>query len=322
MRKLGFGIMGPGNIARKFAEAVKETDTAFLAAVASKSMEKAREFAGKFDIPAFYDSYEAMCANPAVDVVYIATTNNFHYDNILTSIANRKHVLCEKPMVLTRAQAEDVFAKAKENGVFVMEAMWSRFLPSISKAKELIDTGVIGEVRHIASSFNFFLPYTPDSRLVNKALGGGVLYDLGVYCISLSMFFAGEKPDSCCGYAHISLEGTDISDTVVMKFPSGATASFTCGIEGGSLNEMVIHGSKGSLRLHNRFLDSHKVDLFRGETLEESFDFPFGNGFVFQIRETIRCIHEGKLQSGIVSWQDTLDCITVIEKLLLDWGVE
>ena len=320
MKKLGFGIMGPGNIARKFAESFIEIEDGFIAAVASKTMGKAKEFSEKYHIPAYYDDYDLMCKDDNVDVVYISTTNNFHYENILTCINNNKHVLCEKPFVMTKQQAMDVFRLAEEKKVFVMEALWSRFLPAVVKAKELIDSNAIGDIKHILSSFNYLLPYKPHWRIVNKSLGGGVLYDLGIYCLSLSMFFTGEKPKEYNGYSVKCSEGTDIRDTVIMEFSNGITGSFTCSYDTGSLNEMHICGSKGSIRLNDRFHGCKRIDLFEGSKLNETFNFDYTHGFVYQIEETIKCINKGLFQSSRISWEDTLNCIEVIEQLLTDWN--
>jgi predicted dehydrogenase len=321
MSKLGFGIMGPGYIASKFTEALGISDGAFLAAVSSKSIERARDFAARYGAESCYDDYDAMCKNHSVDVVYISTTNNYHYENMITCISNGKHIICEKPMTVTMRQAEDVFEKAEKNGVFVMEALWSRFLPSIVKAAELINYGAIGKVCHIVSSFNFPMPYEPERRIFNRRLGGGVLLDLGVYCISLSMLFIGERPEEAFGYAGICPQQTDIDDNVLVRFPSGKTASFICGLKAGKPHEMFIMGDKGNIRLNHRFLDTRKVELLHEENVVETYDFNFKNGFEYQIGEAIKCIRGKWLQSGIMSWQDTLDCARITEKLMLDWGI-
>lgn len=322
MNKLGFGIIGPGNIARKFADAVNRTDDAYIAAAASKNIEKAERFAEEFTIDSFYNDYDAMCKDPNVDVVYISTTNNFHYENILLCIENNKHVICEKPMVMTKSQAIDVFEKAKRNKLFVMEAMWTRFLPSYSKAKELLSNGQIGDIKHINSYFSLFLQYDPKGRLFNKALGGGVLYDLGVYNILAALFFMDEKPSEYTGYARICTEGTDINDTVIMKFPSGATAGFVCGSEIKTPNGMTIYGTKGNIILHEKITDCRKISLAKDDAPLESFEFEYENGFVYQILEVISCINSKKLQSEIMPWQATIDCIEIIEGLLKKWGLE
>lgn len=321
MKNLGFGIIRPGNIAKQFADAINLVEGANITAVASKSILRAKNFAKEFGITYFYNDYDVMCKNTKVDVVYIATTNNFHYDNILICIENNKHVICEKPMVMTKFQAIDVFKKAKEKELFVMEAMWSRFLPSLTKAKDIISSGKIGDVKHISSSFSFLIPYDPKKRLFNTVLGGGVLYDLGVYNISSTMFFTNEKPSEYTGYAKTCPEGTDISDTVIMRFPSGVTAYFYCGAEINSANEMVILGTKGCIVLQGRFHKTQKIILTNEDGSKQTYDFDFQNGFEYQIIEAITCINSKRLQSDIISWQDTSDCIEIIEARLKYWGI-
>jgi predicted dehydrogenase len=321
MKRVAFGIIGPGNIARKFAEAVAMVDDAYIAAVSSKSSKRAEDFAKEYGIAAYYDDYDEMCKAPDIDVVYISTTNNFHYENMLTCIKHNKHILCEKPMVMRKMQAVDVFKKAAEKDLFVMEALWSRFLPAYKKIKELICSGSIGDIRHIESSFNPVIEYDPNMRLFSRDLGGSVLYDLGVYNISLTLYLAGEKPSGYTGYAVLDENDIDISDNVIMQFPSGTTADFTCGVLIQKSSDMTVYGSKGKIKLNDHFISSHEVELYDKNGMCQSFEYKFENGFVYQIQEVIDCIRKGSPQSSIMPHKDTLDVIEIIESLLMKWGV-
>lgn len=187
-----FGIMGAGNIARKFADAVRQVEGAQVAAVASKSLERAQAFAQEQHIPAGYGGYQEMLQRPDIDAVYIATTNNFHYENILQCLEHGKHVLCEKSMVLHTRQAEEVFALAREKGLFLMECMWVRFLPKIQKVKEWVETGRIGRLKCAQGNLGFYAGKDLTTRAYNPALGGGSMYDLGVYLIEVLGYFATE----------------------------------------------------------------------------------------------------------------------------------
>ena len=187
-----FGIMGAGNIARKFADAVRQVEGAQVAAVDSKSLERAQAFAQEQHIPAGYGGYQGMLQRPDIDAVYIATTNNFHYENILQCLEHGKHVLCEKSMVLHTRQAEEVFALAREKGLFLMECMWVRFLPKIQKVKEWVETGRIGKLKCAQGNLGFYAGKDLTTRAYNPALGGGSMYDLGVYLIEVLGYFATE----------------------------------------------------------------------------------------------------------------------------------
>jgi len=321
MKRIAFGIIGPGRIAGKFAEAVSMVEDAYIAAVSSKSLKRAEDFAKEYSIEAYYDDYDEMCTVPNIDVVYISTTNNFHYENMLTCLKHGKHILCEKPMVMRKTQAVDVFEKALGKNLFVMEALWSRFLPSYVKTKELISSGAIGDIRHIESSFNPVIEYDPDMRLFSRDLGGGVLYDLGVYNISLTGYLAGEKPSEYTGYAILDKNDVDISDNVIMQFPSGITANFTCGILIQKSHEMTVYGSKGKIKLNEPFINCHEVELYDKNSLLQRFEYKFENGFVYQIREVIECLRRGVSKSSIMPHKDTLDVIEVIEQMLRKWGV-
>jgi predicted dehydrogenase len=160
------------------------------------------------------------------------------------------------------------------------------------------------------------IPYKPKSRIFNRSLGGGVLYDLGVYNISLTSFLLGENPCDYMGFADISDQKTDIFDTIILKYPSGATADFICGTAIPERSKMHIIGTKGSIELHERFIDCHKITLCRENGSKKTFDFDFDNGFIFQIMEVIKCINSDKIQSNIMPWKDTLENIDVIEGLL------
>ena len=186
MKNIRFGIIGAGNIAKKFAAAAQMTDGAELCAVASKSADRAKDFAKQWNIPQAYDSYEALLQSD-IDAVYIATTNNNHYQSILLAASYKKHILCEKPLCLHPADTIRAFDTAKANNVFLMEAVWSRFLPSTQKVLSLIKEGSIGEIKFIKSAFSFSVAEKEDHRLFSRELGGGALYDLGIYNIALSM---------------------------------------------------------------------------------------------------------------------------------------
>lgn len=192
--KVKFGIIGLGGIAHRFAKAIQLVENVELAAVASTNENRAKQFAGEYKIETYYGDYNLLVADPSVDVVYIAQTHDRHCELIKLCIENKKGVLCEKPMVLTREQAVEVTTLAKNNNVLLMEAMWSRFIPTFQKAKEWVAKGEIGKVKMVQASFCFNFPYNPNHRLFDKDRAGGSLYDAGVYPIEFATGILGEHP--------------------------------------------------------------------------------------------------------------------------------
>ena len=188
-----FGIIGAGDIARKFADAVRQLDNAEVIAVASKSLDRAQEWAAREHIPSYYGNYAELLANPRIDAVYIATTTNAHYDNILQCLQAGKHVLCEKSLVRSAHESLTVCSLAKQKNLFLMEAMWTRFLPKTTTAKQWIREGRIGKVKLMQATIGWKADPVYNKRLFDPALGGGSLYDLGIYPLEVLPYLVDEK---------------------------------------------------------------------------------------------------------------------------------
>lgn len=317
---LNFAIMGAGRIAVTFTKAMKEVKGAQIIAVSSKDGVRAKTFAERFHISNHYGSYEEMLQNDEIDVVYIATTHNFHYENLLLCLEYKKHIICEKPMVLTEKEAEEVFRLAKEKQCFVMEAMWTRFLPAIQKAKQIVEEGRIGEIKLIDGSFCFYNAFDPDSRLFNADLAGGALFDVGVYVIETASFFAGENPIHVDGTAHLGKSHVDEVACMTFQYEKGMLASLKCGISVNAINEMKIYGTKGYIVLPS-FHCAQVCDVYIGD-VKESFEEKFEHGFAYEIQHVVDCIENKKLESDIIPHKDTLACAKIFDKLLGIWGMK
>src|SRR6267378_5773363 len=180
-RVINWAILGPGKIAHKFADAFRGVPDAKLYAIASRDAARGKHFAGKFNVPKLHNTYEALVADPEVDIIYIATPHPFHYAQTLLCLNHKKAVLCEKPLTMSHKNASELVALARSTGTFLMEGMWSRFFPATIKTLELIRAGVIGEIKFLRADFGFVAPYDPDGRVFNLKLGGGAQLDVGVY---------------------------------------------------------------------------------------------------------------------------------------------
>lgn len=316
MKTCRFGIIGAGNIANHFCNAVKRIWDAEVAAVASTSAERAAAFAKKNGIERAYGSYEQMLQNEDINIVYIATTHNFHKENILLCLAHGKHVLCEKAMVLTAADAREVFAAAKKRGLFCMEAMWSRFLPQYQTARKWITSGRIGTVQSASVSIGFRADQNPAGRILNPNLAGGAMYDIGVYAIEIMTYLIGEPVTDCVGLwrAH-PVTGVDERLSVILRFPS-CDGVLQCAISGNAKEYVIVNGSNGVIEIPF-VTGGHKLRLLDGDrNVAEEFEEDWENGFVYEIREVIRCIREGKTCSETMPPEATIECAEIFDKVL------
>lgn len=318
MQNLCFGIMGAGGIAEKFAQAVSMTDGTTLSAVASKSPEKAAAFAERNGVKTACKSYEDMLSRSDVDVVYIATTHNFHYDNIKMCLEAGKHVVCEKPMVLTEKDARELFDLAAEKKLFLMEAMWSRFLPSVRQAKKWITEGKIGAVQSVSAVIGFKSTRDPESRLLNPALAGGAIYDIGVYPIEIISYLVGEKITGSVGFCRNNPQtGVDENNTFILRFET-CDAAVQCLFTSAPREYVIINGENGIVEIPAASVND-ECFLYNGrKELSGHFKerFPSGNGFVFELLEVIECISSGKLSSDIMPPEATIECARVFEEIL------
>lgn len=311
-----FGIIGAGSIANHFCKAVEMLPDAEVVAVASTSKERAEAFAQANHIPESYGSYEEMLRQADINIVYIATTHNFHMDNIRLCFAYGKHVLCEKAMVLNAADAREVFRMAKEKGLFCMEAMWTRFLPQYRKAKQWIEEGRIGKIQAATSVVGFKAQVGPEHRLVNPELAGGAMYDIGVYAIAPLAYLVGERIEDSIGvWRKYPATGVDERATVILRFAS-CDAMIQCMFTANPKEYTIINGSGGYIELPFSS-GGHDAMLYDSRrNLVEHFHEEWPHGFVFELEEVIRCIREGRITSGIMPPEDTVSCAEVFDKVL------
>lgn len=320
-----WGVMAPGRIARRFGETLSVVPETRLAAVASRDAGRGQQFAKSFsnpDTPArVYTDYQAMVEDPAVDAVYIASPHRFHHTSIRQCLEAGKPVLCEKPLTVTADQAKDLFELAEARGVFLMEAVWSRFTPSWQQVRQWLDDGVIGEVLSLQATFSNLVRQSPEDRLLNPDLAGGTTLDMGVYPVNLSQFVLGEHPQQVQTLARLGETGVDVLASTQLRY-SNAISQFTTGFLAQRHNSMRIDGTLGHIELPNRFWDAKEVTLKLHDGRVHHMTAPYrGNGFEYQIEEVMRCVQAGKLQSAIMPWADTLGVAKVLDEMLAQAGV-
>jgi predicted dehydrogenase len=295
-----WGIIGPGKIADKFAAAISNIPNAGLYAVASRDATRASQFAEKYHAPKFYGNYQSLANDNEIDAVYIATPHTFHHAHALLCLENGKPVLCEKPMCVNYKSTVEIVNTARRMNTFLMEAMWTRFLPVINKTLELIEDGEIGEIKYVSADFGFNAPFDSKSRLYDLRLGGGSLLDVGVYPLFLALFLLG-KPDAVKSFAHLSATGADETANAILYYKNGSMANILSSIVMHTPLTAEISGTKGIITLQSPWYKGTIVVVEKNDTITNSFSLPYtGNGFEFEIIEVMNCLNKGLTESSLM----------------------
>jgi dihydrodiol dehydrogenase / D-xylose 1-dehydrogenase (NADP) len=317
--ELRWGIMGPGKIAKKLAEAIEGTEGSELYAVASRSMDRAKTFSEEFNVQKVYGSYEELVEDPAVDVVYIANLKTQHFESAKLALHNKKAVLLEKPLTINVEQAEELITIARQENVFLMEAMWMRFNPNIIKLKELINEGSIGQVKKLDADFSF--ECEPDSVLRLPEFGGGALLDLGIYPISFANWIVGRIPDTITSKCLLASTGVDGVDSVTFEWKTGEKAELSFGIDCFRTMSAKVTGTDGYIEVFPPFHGAQVICLHNSQTVKE-FSIPFRiNGYEYEVEEVMRCLDTGLKESPIMPLDETLNTMKIMDRLRSEWGV-
>ncbi len=316
-----YGIIGPGRIATSYCKALQRCERVTIHAVASRDEQRAREFAQQFGAVKAYNNYKALVEDPEVDVVYIATPHSFHAEQVLLCLRHHKPVVCEKPLTLDAATVSLLVKASQENKTFLMEGMWSRFNPTVRKAKELIDAGVVGEVKHLTADFGFQKPYDPNTRLYDMSLGGGSILDVGVYPLFLALFLFG-RPHHIDTSASLAPTGADESCAFTLRYNSGTIAQLFSSMVVETRKDAIINGTKGAIVIHTPWYKSMGLTVLRTGVPEEKVNLPYpGNGFEFQVDEVTRCLDRGWIESDLMSHEFMIMKAEVSDEILRQSGV-
>jgi len=316
-----WGILGAGRIAEKFCEAICFVEGSEVYAVASRNIDKAKTYATKYNATSFYNNYNDLVTDENVDIIYIATPHAFHYEQTMLCLQHKKAVLCEKPMSLSHLQTAEMIAAATENNLFLMEAMWTGCMPFIDKILSLIKKDVIGRPQYVDADFGFLAPMDPDGRLLKKALGGGSVMDIGVYPIFLATLILGE-PSIIQTVSKLTETGVDEYANVVLQYPNGETAHVLSTISLNTAIEAEIIGSKGRIKVYNPWFKATDFSVYLNDGTTQSFSMPhLCNGFEYEIKEVMRCLGNGLLQSNQIPHNLTLSVSKIMDEVLRQAGV-
>jgi predicted dehydrogenase len=300
-----WGIVGPGRIAAQFADGMQLVPDGRVVAVASRAAERASAFAARFDVPRAYGAADDLAADPEVDVVYVATPHARHEPDALRFLEAGKHVLCEKPLALNAAQARRMAEAARANGRFLMEAMWSRFLPAYAVLRRLLTEGRVGEPLVVEADFGFRLPVMPEHRLFHRGLGGGALLDLGVYPLQLASLVLG-TPDHVVADGVVGTTDVDEHVAAVLHHEGGGLAVVQASIRAPLACTARIAGTDGWIDLPARM--HHPQEVFvTGTGGTERIDAAYeGEGLRFQVEEVHRCLAAGRTESALMPLDESI----------------
>ena len=310
-----WGIIGPGRIAKQFAKGVSSIDKAEVYAVASKSKERLDIFSNEFNIPQRYSSYSDLVNDPNIDAVYISTPHRFHFENTKLCLESNKPVLCEKPFTVNAKECRELIEMAKEKRVFLMEGLWTRFLPIYKTVQNWINKGEIGEIKLLNSTFGISPAKDPNDRKFNHELAGGALLDLGIYQISISQWLLNQNPLKISAEALIGDTNVDELTAANLAYDNGLISQFNCNLLSRNENNFFIYGSKGSIKIHADYWKATSATLLtNGKEFKESAPFR-STGFEYEAEEVMNCVIHGEMESKIMPLDQTLANIEVMDKI-------
>ena len=323
-RPYHWGIIGLGKIAAKFAEDLQRVKGAQLYAVASRSEERATEFAKRWNAPQTYGSYEALAAAPNIDVVYIATPHVGHAAATLLCLRSGKAVLCEKPFAMDSAEVAEMVSTARETKVFLMEAIWTRILPATLQLLEWIESGKLGRVQSLTADFGFRANPDPKRRLYNKALGGGALLDIGIYPVFLAQLLFG-SPVTIEGLARMGATGVDLEDNLLLRFANDQHARLHATLAHHTPSDAWIYGTEGRVHLKGRWHESKAVTLYPNEgdpvRVELAADFKGGRGYNLEAEHVMDCLQRGLTESPALPLDFSVQLMQTLDRIRAEIGL-
>jgi predicted dehydrogenase len=311
---LRWGVIGPGAIAVGFADAMRVVDGSEIVAVASRSAERADAFGDRFGIATRYGSYAALADDGDVDVVYVATPQSRHEADTIALLEAGKHVLCEKPFALNAHQARRMAEAARSRGLFLMEAIWSRFLPAYRALVDVVDAGRIGEPLLVEGDFGFRRPFDPDDRLFRLDLGGGGLLDLGIYPIQLCSLLLG-YPEHAVAEGVLGESGVDEQVAAVLRHPGGRLGVVKAALRVGMTCTARVSGTEGSIDIPALMHCPNAITVTSSAGVEHIDGSYQGNGLRFEIEEVQRCLAAGETESPVMRLDETIALATTLDAI-------
>jgi predicted dehydrogenase len=303
--KIRWGIVSTGRIARQFAEDFEFVENGELWAVCSRSQEAADHFSAQYRVRRAYSSYAAMLEDENIDAVYVATPHNLHFQNAADAIAAGKAVLCEKPLTVNVQECLELTRLATDAGVYLMEAMWTYFLPAVQKARQWVKEGRIGHVLHVKADFGYPIPYNPEHREYNVENAGGCLLDMGIYPVAMAWYFLQQDPESMRTVARMAPNGVENDVVTLCNYPH-SVATLACSFHARLPNLAYIVGEAGYIAIPD-FWRAGECRLYELDTEVDRFtDGRRSLGFNYEATAVAEDLIAGRLQSTVMPLSNSL----------------
>lgn len=319
--EIRWGILGPGHIAQAFARGLNEAEGSRLVAVGSRDLGRARAFAAEFGVDRAHGSYEELAEDPDVDAIYVASPHSMHEDHTILCLKADKHVLCEKPLALNAAQARRMIDVARDRGLALMEALWTRFLPAIIGAREQVARGVIGDVRLVQADFGFRAEFHPASRLFAPELGGGALLDLGIYPLNLAFLFCG-APTEIVARTNLGTTGVDEESAILLRHRDGQSSQLSCSLRVNTPREAHVIGTGGRITIEFPWWRATRFTVHTNDDQSEEFAFVHrGGGYTYEAEAFGDMIRSGRHDSDVMPLSESLAILETMDEIRQGWGL-
>lgn len=314
------GILGCGVMAETFADTLRQMGEVECYAAASRTLKRAEEFAGKYGFKKAYGSYEELCADPEVELIYIATPHSSHFDNMKLCIRHKKPVLCEKSFTVNAREAEQIREYAEQEQVFVAEAIWTRYMPSRNMIQEIIDSGIIGDISVLTANLSY--PISHKERIMRPELAGGALLDIGVYGVNFAMMHFGTDIERIESSVRMTDTGVDAMESITIFFRGGRMAVLTHDIYSRSDRKGIFYGEKGYIIVEN-INNPQSISVYDTEDrLVRRMDVPKQiSGYEYEVLECIDAVRSGEKESTSMPLSDTIKVMEIMDQLRGQWGL-
>lgn len=317
---MNIGILGTGSIAEKMSATINKMNNVSLYAVASRTYEKAKSFAEKYNVPNYYESYEKLVKDPNIDLVYIATPHSRHYEDSMLCMENGKNVLCEKPFTANAKQTEKIFEYSRNNNIFISEAIWTRFMPMKFVLDEIIRSGIIGKISSLTANIGY--NFLNKERVQKPELAGGALLDIGIYTINFALMAFGNDIADIKSQCIKNKHGVDIINNIIITFKDDKTAILHNNAAANTDRLGVIYGTNGRIEFHNiNNCEGIRVVLNDG-TIKDYKTPPQISGYEYEVEASLNAIKAGKIETDFMPHCETLRIMNIMDNLRMEWEIK
>lgn len=318
--KMNVGILGTGSIAHKMANTIIQMNNVNLTGAASRNYQKAKEFAGEYNIERKYGSYEELAKDKTLDLIYIATPHSRHFEDCMLCLKNNKNVLCEKAFTANSKQAEEVLRYAESKNLFISEAMWTRFMPIRFMLDKIVSSGIIGNISSLTANLGYSI--ADKERIMKPELAGGALLDLGIYTLNFAVMIFGNNITDIHSSCSKNKYGVDIHNSIILTFDSNKTAVLHSNAAANTDRRGIIYGDKGRIKIEN-INNCSRIDVILNNGTITSYDAPQQiSGYEYEVEASLKAIEKNKNECSEMTHSDTLFIMRLMDRLRKDWDIK